>query len=424
MVIQQKALVGKLKKFPTQIQQLFALSMNFCSSQHKEETGRILFHPFVGIVHENEGQFEKEVGTNKPPCGRDGKNNEPLSQTYPQWKVMMDIQKLHSLQKRKRFKNRIVYILPLGTVNEKGTIDSMVKEYQQNGTPKHCSNLFEFVVKFTSLFFYGMEVKLLPFHDINNLGLTTRVHEKTNRKQVLVTDILTSLKEFRPNDAFCVIGWSSLDLYPCAELNFVLGEACFDTGCAVISFAHYADVEKQNVENNVTRGQNIWNSQNPNETFLSGDISCLSTVHDDVCLHWSCTIANDKVVWRLIKVLTHEVCHLLGLHHCTFFSCLMNESKNISEAQNQPMFLCPICLRKLQKFLKFPTVLRYKTLKDFLQLHFPAGTTGFQLDNTKWEEYSDWSTITSDNDHACNSFAMTKIRSSLNWLDSILEFIS
>lgn len=116
-------------------------------------------------------------------------------------------------------------------------------------------------------------------------------------------DILTSLKEFRPNDAFCIVGWSSLDLYPCAELNFVLGEACFDTGCAVISFGHYADVAKQYAENNVERNQNTWDLQNPNETSCSsGDISCLSTAHNDVCLHWNCTVLHDGVIWRLFKV--------------------------------------------------------------------------------------------------------------------------
>lgn len=75
-----------------------------------------------------------------------------------------------------------------------------------------------------------------------------------------------------------------------------------------------------------------------------------------------------KIMFDLIlQVLTHEVCHLLGMHHCTFYSCLMNESSDVYEAESQPAFLCPICLRKLHKFLQFPIIERYELIKKFLK---------------------------------------------------------
>ena len=182
MVIEQKAIVGKLKKFPSGIQQLFALGSNFRSYQQTNS----LFRPFVymdDIPCETNGDDQDR--NDRSTAERNGEIKiQPLSQTYPQWKVMCDVQKLHSLQKRRRFKNRTLYILPLGTLDEKETMDSLINECnEENELP----NLLHVVIKSMSLFFCGMEVKLLPFQDINRLGFTMRVHGRTNRKQVLVT---------------------------------------------------------------------------------------------------------------------------------------------------------------------------------------------------------------------------------------------
>ena len=40
----------------------------------------------------------------------------------------------------------------------------------------------------------------------------------------------------------------------------------------------------------------------------------------------------------------------------------MNESSSIDQATQQPLFLCPVCLRKLKKVLKFDILERYKAL--------------------------------------------------------------
>ena len=42
----------------------------------------------------------------------------------------------------------------------------------------------------------------------------------------------------------------------------------------------------------------------------------------------------------------------------------MNCSNQISEVDEQPIFLCPVCLRKLQKFLKFKLLNRYWRLAE------------------------------------------------------------
>ena len=70
------------------------------------------------------------------------------------------------------------------------------------------------------------------------------------------------------------------------------------------------------------------------------------------------------------QVMSHELCHIFGLKHCYYFSCAMNESTSITEAATQPLFLCPICLRKMQKAVGFNVLERYKQLLQIVkQLH-------------------------------------------------------
>ena len=59
-----------------------------------------------------------------------------------------------------------------------------------------------------------------------------------NYKFCLV-DVQKYLKKRLPNDGYCVIGVTWADLYPSEELNFILGEAQCNDGCAVVCFGHY-----------------------------------------------------------------------------------------------------------------------------------------------------------------------------------------
>eukprot|EP00794_Sanderia_malayensis_P018269 gene18269-20089_t len=101
--------------------------------------------------------------------------------------------------------------------------------------------------------------------------------------------------------------------------------------------------------------------------------------------HMSCL-----TMWRLFKCITHEVCHIFGLSHCNFYECAMNSSRLISEVDEQPIFLCPICLRKLQKFLKFRLCERYRKMREVLNGMSPCFLEetsvhrgGFDVNNTR-----------------------------------------
>lgn len=58
---------------------------------------------------------------------------------------------------------------------------------------------------------------------------------------------------------------------------------------------------------------------------------------------------------------------MFGLDHCIYYECVMNGSDSIEESDSQPLFLCPICLRKLQKVIKFDFEKMYISLLEFFE---------------------------------------------------------
>ncbi len=175
-------------------------------------------------------------------------------------------------------------------------------------------------------FYFDMEVEVLPRLSLNDSKLTTRINSYTRKRQILTSDVLAILKEKIPADAFCVLAITMEDLYPEASWNFVFGQASLRERVGVYSFARYDPAfhgEK--------RGKD----------------------YENVLLKRSC------------KVLVHETAHMFGLHHCIYFSCVMNGSNHLKESDSRPMHLCPVCLRKLQYSTGFDVVTRYHNLLGF-----------------------------------------------------------
>ena len=77
---------------------------------------------------------------------------------------------------------------------------------------------------------------------------------------------------------------------------------------------------------------------------------------------------RDQVVLiRTLKTGSHEIGHILGMMHCTFYECVMNGSNSLPESDRRPLFLCPVCLRKAEWNLKFDRLSRYRKLKVFFE---------------------------------------------------------
>jgi hypothetical protein len=99
----------------------------------------------------------------------------------------------------------------------------------------------------------------------------------------------------------------------------------------------------------------------------------------------------------------------------------MNESTSIDDAVNQPLFMCPVCLRKIQKATGFDIVDRYTRLQHFLEtLHsglLQAGPEG-KLDN---HITFPGNQSTDDNNSYMNE--LQRFSMATCWIDSVLGFL-
>jgi len=142
----------------------------------------------------------------------------------------------------------------------------------------------------------------------------------THEQQILTSYIIEEvLLPRKPKDAFCYIAFSSADLWPGAGWNFVFGQASLDDRVGVWSI------------------------------FRNGDPR-VDAENYHLCLR------------RTISTGVHEVGHMFGLHHCIYYECTMNGSNHRMESDARPLWLCPVCLRKLNSILNFDPLERYKNL--------------------------------------------------------------
>jgi len=70
---------------------------------------------------------------------------------------------------------------------------------------------------------------------------------------------------------------------------------------------------------------------------------------------------------RCCKVTVHELLHLFGVDHCTWFSCLMQGAGHLQEDFTQPLNLCPVDLHKIAFELDFNIGEYYKGMLQFIK---------------------------------------------------------
>lgn len=177
--------------------------------------------------------------------------------------------------------------------------------------------------------FFDTEVKLLPTIPIDPKTIRSRANRFTGNNQLNASDILSVLASKKPSDAYAIIAFTTVDLYPSEAWNFVFGLANLREGVGVFSFARYGDLSHQ----------------------------------------------KQRYTERALKVMTHEIAHMYGLKHCVYYHCLLNGSNNLTETDNAPMHLCPVCLRKLDLASRPDHLTRYARLKKIYteqQLDRPA----------------------------------------------------
>jgi archaemetzincin len=174
--------------------------------------------------------------------------------------------------------------------------------------------LFEITLDYLAVL-YQCKIKIITSIEgedkVNELIPATarRVHPSWGNKQYLAPFILEwliteKMKLNNPN-CFGVMAFVTFDLYPSEHWNFVFGRGSPQNKVGVWSINRF---------------------DSPDDNFKS-------------CLR------------RTMAVASHELAHVIGLHHCIYYDCLMNGSNSGEESERRPLNLCPVCLDKLLHFL-------------------------------------------------------------------------
>lgn len=171
---------------------------------------------------------------------------------------------------------------------------------------------------------YRETLERLRIHAEAFFGVPARVLEAiplpddafaSDRDQYNASTIIEHLIGRLPPDALSYMGITEKDLYA-PGLNFVFGQGSLQERCGVYSLTRYETPDAP--------------------LFLR----------------------------RSLKLLSHEAGHILSLHHCVTWTCVMQGSNTLAECDVQPMHLCPMDLRKVLWNTGAPRDDRYRRLQS------------------------------------------------------------
>jgi predicted Zn-dependent protease len=152
-----------------------------------------------------------------------------------------------------------------------------------------------------------------------------KLHKSNSRKlnkepQVMAKYLLYNyLFQPKASPRACTVGITSWDLYSDLTANYIFGEADASNQVAIVSIKRLFD----------------------------------ATASDSLALE------------RLIKNLSHEINHTLGLEHCASQLCNMNGNNHLAELDLHPNYLCSTCTAKLCSVSCFNQVARLRDLYNY-----------------------------------------------------------
>jgi archaemetzincin len=100
----------------------------------------------------------------------------------------------------------------------------------------------------------------------------------------------------------------------------------------------------------------------PNWNFVFGQASLRNRVGVYSFARYTAECDAQLTLRRSLKVMAHEIGHMYGLTHCTYFECGLNGSNYLDESDRRPIHLCPVCLRKLHWSANIDPAERYMHL--------------------------------------------------------------
>ena len=202
--------------------------------------------------------------------------------------------------------SNIIYIRPIGNFNS-----------LQN-------KQIELLRQYLEIFFQ-LKTKTLETVSNDVIPESARRIGYENNQQFLAGYILDNvLKKDKPLNRIALMGLTEVDLYPKPEWNFVFGLASYRDKVGVSSIYRLQDGK-------------------------------LTSENFNLCLS------------RLLKISSHEIGHMFGLHHCITADCVMNGSNSMSETDKSSIRLCSVCQRKLNSGIKYDNKKRLTDLEKYLE---------------------------------------------------------
>ncbi|MGO4773276.1 archaemetzincin [Flavobacterium sp. W22_SRS_FK3] len=202
--------------------------------------------------------------------------------------------------------SNIIYIRPIGSFNSlQNKQIELLREYLE--------------------IYFQLKTKTLETVSNDVIPESSRRIGYENNQQFLAGYILDNvLKKDKPLNRIALMGLTEVDLYPKPEWNFVFGLASYRDKVGVSSIYRLQDGK-------------------------------LTSDNFNLCLS------------RILKISSHEIGHMFGLHHCITADCVMNGTNSMSETDKSSIRLCSVCQRKLNSGIKYDNKKRLTDLEQYFE---------------------------------------------------------